>query len=415
MIPPEFPLEAPFRVDQVTSAPLQLAGLFVAQGMAALLIHLAAAWRRPRLWVAGVVALLALVLIFFTLASWGNSDTTRFSHMMQWDTQQAPPEPLWVLLRPLILLLPYRMAAVHGLVAMAFAAAAVLLAMTWRAWAWAGWWSLLICCSPLLRGFLQTAHTRQALATLLLVPLLVSAAGLARVPGRWLGAGLVVSGLSHNTFVWNLPLSLLPALPRLAAGLPARLVRLRTAARSPGGPGPGALRRHWPWLLLALAVTGLFALVAPIALDRFQDYSGDAYFSSYAVRRIIGRLQRALALGLLLAVIQQRLDPRRLLACPLTLSLLFFGALYAGLQMSIGHQWIPQITSRLADGVALYLLILYLAWLDRYKAHWCVIPALYVTVQYWLEGRILDSVGLECGSNDEFLCVPDRWPWQVRY
>jgi hypothetical protein len=413
MIIAVFPSAAPYRIDQVTEAPFLLAGLFLAQVVAALVIHLAAAYRRPRLWLGGAIALLVLVLVFFTLASWGNSDTARFSHAMEWQPDRAPPEPLWRLLRPLILLLPYRMAAVHGLVATGFAAAATLLAIAWRAWAWAGWWSLLICCSPLLRGFLQTAHSRQALATLLLLPLLLKAAGLVRLSGRWVGLGVLVSALSHNTFVWNLPLSLVPALPRLIAGFPAWL-----ASRPPGAWRSlrwASVRARWPWLLLALSVLSLFVLVAPIALDRFRDYTQDAYFSGYLLRRIIGRLQRALFLGLVLACIQQRLDPRRLLRCPLTQSLLLFGALYAGIQVSVANLWIPQITSRLADGVAFFLLILYLAWMDRYRAHWCLIPALYVTFQYWLEGRILPSGNLACGTNDEFLCLPDRWPWQVRY
>lgn len=413
MIVPVFPSAAPYRIDQVTEAPFLLAGLFLAQVVAALVIHLAAAYRRPRLWLGGVIALLVLVLVFFTLASWGNSDTARFSHAMEWQPDQAPPEPLWRLLRPLILWLPYRMATVHGLVATGFAAAGILLAMAWRAWAWAGWWSLLICCSPLLRGFLQTALTRQALATLLLLPLLLQAAGLVRLPGRWVGLGVLVSALSHNTFVWNLPLSLVPALPRLIAGFPAWL-----ASRPPGSWRSlrwASVRARWPWLLMAITVVALLALVAPIALDRFQDYSQDAYFSGYLLRRIIGRLQRALFLGLVLACIQQRLDPRLLLRCPITQALLLFGGLYAGIQVSVAHLWIPQITSRLADGVAFFLVILYLAWMDRYRAHWCLIPALYVTFQYWLEGRILPSANLACGTNDEFLCVPDRWPWQVRY
>jgi len=351
-----FPSAAPYRIDQVTEAPFLMAGLFLAQGVAALLIHVAAATQRPRLWKGGVITLLALVLLFFTLASWGNSDTTRFSHMMEWQPDQAPPEVLWRALRPLILLLPYRMAAVHGLVATGFAAAGILLAIAWRARAWAGWWGLLICCSPLLRGFLQTAHTRQALATLLLLPLLLQAAGLVRLPGRWVGFSVLVSALSHNTFVWNLPLSLVPALPPLIAGLPARLAERPPGSRS--SPWWEALRRRWPWLLMGIAVATLFALVTPIALDRFQDYSQDAYFSGYPLRRIIGRLQRALFLGLVLACIQQRLDPRRLITCPLTQSLLLFGGLYAGIQLSVAHLWIPQITSRLADGVAFYLLIL---------------------------------------------------------
>jgi hypothetical protein len=409
--PPFFPPVAPYRIDQVSAAPLLLAGLFLGQVMAALLIHLAAAWRRPRLWLAGVGMLLVLVLVFFTLASWGNSDTTRFSHMMEWDPEQAPPELLWRLLRPVVLLLPYRMAAVQGLVVAAFAAAAILLASAWRAWAWAGWWSLLVCCSPLLRGFMQTAHSRQALATLLLLPVLLRSARLVPVPARWLGLGVALSAISHNTFLWNLPLSLSPWAVRPLEPPVGELV----------GPRQEGAGRAWRGRRLRLLLAGLaggailLVLLAPVALDRFLDYSQDEYFSDYALRPIVGRLQRAMATGLVLACLQHRLTPLRLLRCPITLLLLGFGLLYLGIQLSIAHLWLPQITSRLADGVAFFQLILFLAWLDRYRAHWCVIPALYVTFQYWFEGRILRSGSLACGRNDEFLCIPDRWPWQVRY
>ena len=44
-----------------------------------------------------------------------------------------------------------------------------------------------------------------------------------------------------------------------------------------------------------------------------------------------------------------------------------------------------------------------------------MLPALLVTLQYWLTDRLLASHALPCGRNDEFLCVPDRWPWQLRY
>jgi len=113
--------------------------------------------------------------------------------------------------------------------------------------------------------------------------------------------------------------------------------------------------------------------------------------------------------------VQRRLTPLALLRCPITQLLLGFGLLYVGLQQSIAHLWLPQITSRLADGVGFFLLILYLAWLQRHRCLWCLLPALYVTLQYWLEGRLLPSGSQLCGRNDEFLCIPDRWPWQVRY
>jgi hypothetical protein len=405
--PPPFPFVAPFRIDQVTQAPQLLAALFWAQVALALAIQLAAVLRRPRLWWAAVGMFLALILIFFTLASWGNSDTTRFSHALQWDPDLAPPELLWVVLRPLILVLPYRMAGLQGLIAAGFALAAVLLARGWRAPAWAGWWALFICCSPLLRGFLQNAHSRQALASLLLLPLFLQSARLAKPPRIGLGVGVLLSALSHNTFIWNLPISVSPWL--------VRLPELAARRRDQPTASPGGWRRWLPLLLLVGAVLALLALVAPAALQRFRDYSNDDYFNLYPLRPVVGRLQRAMALGLVVACVQRRLDPRLLLRCPLTQLLLVFGLLYMGIQASIEQQWLAQITSRLADGVAFLLLILYLAWLHRYRAHWCLIFPLWVTLQHWLDGRILRSALYACGQNDEFLCVPDRWPWQVRY
>ena len=408
MIVPDFPSVAPFRINQVMVAPQTMTAMFFAQGGLAIAIHWAGVQRRWRLWRGAVALLLLLTLVFFTLASWGTSDTTRFSHYLEWDPDQAPPEFLWRLLRPLLLWLPYRMAAVHGLVVSGYAAAAILLAHLWRASPWAGWWALVLTCSPMLRGFMQNAHSRQALAVLLLLPLLLQGAMLVRIDRRWIGLGMLLSALSHNTFVLNLPISLLPWLPRLPE-------LVRGLWDRPPAVLWQDLRRRWPLVLAALLLLALFLTVAPIAWDRLLDYSQDEYFNQYPLNRRVGRLQWALAFGFLVACLQRRLDPRRLLFCPLTRLLALFGLLYIGIQQSIVSLWLPQITCRFADLVAFFLLIFYLAWLNRYRAHWCLLPVMYMTFQYWLEGRLLVSGGLDCGLNDDFLCLPDRWPWQIRY
>jgi hypothetical protein len=400
-----FPSAAPYRIDQVMAAPQAMALLFAAQGAVAGAMGWAGTTHRSRLWNGLAATLVALVAVFFTLASWGNSDTTKLSHFMAQRPNPIPLEPLWTLITPLVVHLPYRMSLVHGLVAAGYAAAPILLARAWGAAPWGGWWALVITCSPMLRGFLQNAHSRQALAVLLLLPLLLWSARLLSINRRWLGASVLLSALSHNTFAFNLALSLSPWLQRLPELLRA----------CPWRSGSWRWRNQWPLLVVAAGVLVLLLLLTPIALERLISYTQDPYFNRYPLRRIIGRLQGALALGLVLACLQRRLTPLQLLRCPLTQLLLGFGLLYLGIQQSIAQIWLPQITSRLADGVALFLLILYLAWLHRHKAHWCLLPVMYVTFQYWLEGRILASGELGCGSNDEFLCIPDRWPWQVHY
>ena len=404
-----FPSTSPFRIDQVVAAPGWMAALFLAQVMTAALMSGAASWKRKRLWDGAAGLLLALVALFFTLASWGTSDPTKLSHNFeQYLGFGVNGEPLWWGLGPVVRLLPYRMAAVHGLVAAGFAAAPLLLARRWGAPAWGGWWSLLICCSPLLRGFLQNSHTRQALAVLLLLPLFLWAARLARFDRRWGGLAVLLSALTHTTFPLNLGISLAPVLVR-GPWRPAGLAALLRPV------GPWRLRARLLAVLTLLVGVAMGALLAPILLEKFLHYRGEAYFNTYALRKTVGTLQWALAAGVVLAIVKKGLNPRQLLGCLHTRVLLLFGLLYIGIQTTIQREWFPQTTSRLSDVVGFFLLISYLAWLHHHRAHGAVLPALAVTLIYWLDERILASADLRCGQNDNFLCVPDRWPWLMRY
>ncbi len=396
------PSEAPFRVDQVMAAPGPMAALFGLQ----LLLAGGLAWsgsrRAWRWWGLAAAGLLAATALFFALGSWGTSDVTKLSvWLVASPGQGTEGEPFWWLAGPLIARLPYRMAAAHGLVAAGYGLAAMLLARHWQRPAWAGWWCLFLTASPMLRGFLQNGQSRQALAVLLLLPLMLRAARLVRSPWGAVAGGTAWSALSHTTFPVNLLFALLPALV--------------------SGDGQGhahAVPRHrWPWLVLAaLAAVPTLLLLGPVALQKLSAYASQmGFFSHYAVRREVLLLQGAMAFAVALACRWRGLGPRRLWRCPRSRVLGLFALLYLALQASVAWEWWPQITFRLADGVALFLLISFLAWLRHYRVEGLLLPALAVTLATWLFGRILPSGDFRCGLDDQFLCIPDRWPGLVRY
>lgn len=396
------PSESPFRVDQVMAAPGLMAALFCLQ----ILLSLALSWSGNRRtwgwWWAAAGVLLGITALFFALGSWGTTDVTKLSHWVaNTPGMGTQGEPFWHLVGPLILRLPYRMAAVHGLVAAGYGLAAILLARRWQVPAWAGWWCLFLTASPILRGFLQNGQSRQALAVLLLLPLMLQAAQLARLPWGLIGGATVWSAGTHTTFPVNLAFALLPA--------------LASADRPNGGwPLP---RPRWPMLLLALPlVLALVAVVGPVALNKLNTYANQvSFFSHYPVRREVLLLQGAMVLAVIVACRQRGLGPRDLLGCPRSRALGLYALLFTALQASVEWEWWPQITFRLADTVGLFLLISFLAWLCHYRVLRLLLPALALTLSYWFVDRILASADLACGQDDAFLCIPDRWPAQVRY
>jgi hypothetical protein len=396
------PSQAPYRVDQVMAAPGLMAALFGLQLLLAGVLSWSGSRRAWRCWWLAAAALLAVTTLFFTLGSWGTTDVTKLSHLFAVAPGTAiHGEPFWLWVAPLIPQLPYRMAAVHGLVTAGYGLAAVLLARHWQLPGWAGWWCLFLTASPMLRGFMQNGHSRQALAVLLVLPLMLQAARLVRLPWRLVGCTTALSALTHTTFPVNLLLALLPGLVNLDGR---------------GRPAGGVPRRPWLWLLLALLTVLLLALLGPVALQKLNTYATEmSFFSHYAVRREVLLLQAAMALAVLVACFQRGLGPRQLAACPHSRVLGLFALLYLALQASVEWEWWPQITFRLADAVGLFLLISFLAWLRHYRAERVLLPALAVTLHYWLLDRILSSGELRCGQDDAFLCIPDRWPGLVRY
>jgi hypothetical protein len=422
-----FPASAPYRVDQVMAAPGLMTGLWLVLVLLALVLSWAGHTGRRRLWWTGGGLFLGVVAIFFTLASWGTSDITKLSYLLSVDRSAIKGEPFWLLVAPLIVALPFRMATVHGLVVAGYGVAALGLARQWRAWSWAGWWVLLICCSPLLRGFMQNSHSRQALSTLLLLPVLLWAGRLARVPRLTLVV-LPLWGLScHTTALFTLLLALLPRLPGMGTW-PGDSGRRLVRAPAPWAPAAW-LQNQWRtarWRVLALAVGGLILVgvlagywaweLVPMVRTKLDSYwSQQGYANSYPLAAAVGRLQLAMAIGVVLSCQQRRVGLARFLACDRGRQLVLYALIYGLVEGALALGLVPQITSRLADPAGFFLLIVWLAWLERYRCLWAALPALLVTLDYWLVERLAGSQALLCGSNDTFLCVPDRWPWQVRY
>lgn len=411
-----FPQQSPFRVDQVMAAPALLTALWLLLLLLALVLSWAGHTARPRAWWCGAGLLLVVVALFFTLASWGTSDITKLSHYYANAPERLPKaEPLWPLLTPLVLAMPYRMAALHGLVAAGYAAVPLLLSRSWRLGAWGGWWALLIVCSPLLRSFLQNGITRQALAALLLVPLMLGCSGLLG-RRRLLFGSAVVAAISHTTFPISLLAALVPALVRLrprAAWSRWCLWCRQMLAGSGGGRG---------WRLAGLALSVLLvgtvlANVLPMALLKFQLYSQrETFFSSYPILPDVLRLELALLVAVGLVVWRRGRNPGQLLRQEgLARQLLVYAAALLLIQLSVATAWLAPITFRLADLVGLYLLLSFLAWIREQRAAWAVLPPLAVTLAGWLQHRLLDVAALRCGLDDNFLCIPDRLPWLIQY
>jgi len=398
-----FPTTAPFRVDQVTAAPLAMTGLFLVMAIVAAGMSWAALQHRRRFWWGAAGLLLTLVALFFTLANWGNSDPTKLSHYLPFDLSPVRGEPFWMAVATVVVRLPYRMAMAHGLVSAGYAAAGMLLARRLDASAWAGWWALLICCSPMLRNFFQNGVTRQALATLLVLPVLLWATGIAPMGRLRTAVAALWAATAHTTFAGILLLGLLPSL--LAEPAPPT-----TRTRRPGWP-PGRGR-----LALLGALLVILGIGAPTMVAKLWSYTQqESYFSRYPLAGAVARLQLAMVVSVVITCWHRRLGWKALLGCRRSRQLACFALLFLAVQWSVVTGWLPQITSRFADVVGFFLLILWLAWLVSYRCLWAMLPALAVTLETWMVERLFASVGLTCGRNDAFLCVPDRWPWQVEY
>ena len=402
-----FPTESPFRIDQVMEAPVLMGSLFAIQLLASIGMSVAGS-RRIRAWWISLMLLMVSTTLFFTLGCWGTSDITKLNHFMDplltsvAFRERLPAEPFWWLLAPVVVGLPYRMAFVHGLVAASYALLGVVLARAWRVQAWGGWFALLIITSPMLRGFLQNAHTRQALAALLAVPLFLTAVGVMRRQVLAVMASAGVSLTVHLAAVPTLGLAVLPmALPQAGAIREVGSQRFR-------------LKSAWSIVLLLAAVFSV-TLLLPAMQSKVVAYAyQNSFFSSYPVKPVVLRGEMALLAGVLVTCFRKGIGLKQFVCCRWSQLLSLFVVVYGLIQLSIVWRVLPQITFRFADVVGLFLLLIVLQWFRHYQSLWLLLPLLLNGLLFWAK-QVWTPNGLNCGDDDDFLCIPDRWPWLIRY
>jgi hypothetical protein len=407
-----FPERGPYRVDQVRSDPAGLILLFA--------LELALAWlidgaSRRGLVVAQRVGAGLLVLtvgLIFMLASWGLGDVTRLSYLLVENpsTTFGWREPFWTLLAPLIRFLPYRFSFVHGVVAACYAAAILWLAHRLRSPAWGGWWALMVVHSPLLRNFLQSGVTRQALVALLLMPLMLWCAGGPRLSALRTLALTMLAALCHGSFLLSLGVALSPLVVTGQHWLHQRHLWLRRLRRSQ--------LRHAVWIAGAGSV-GVGAWMVGNAeglLTRLNSYLWEQeYYPLFLLRPEVDQLLLVLVMVIVAVCYLKRIGLTACLHSAPFLSMALFFVILIIFRFSIQYAWMPQLTSRFQDAVGLYLLILFFVWICSLGLQRAAVLPLAVTLQYWLFDRLAFSGLLACGRNDEFLCVPDRLPWHVIY
>lgn len=407
-----FPERGPYRVDQVRSDPAGLILLFA--------LELALAWlidgaSRRGFVVAQRVGACLLVLtvgLIFMLGSWGLGDVTRLSYLLVENptTTFGWREPFWTLLAPLIRFLPYRFSFVHGVVAACYAASILWLAHRLRSPAWGGWWALMVVHSPLLRNFLQSGVTRQALVALLLMPLMLWCAGGPRLSTLRTMAFTTFAALCHGSYVLSLGVALSPLVVTGANGLKQLHLWLNHLRSSQS--------RHAAWIAGAGAV-GVGAWMVGNGqglLMRLNSYLWvQEYYPVFLLRPEVDQLLLFLVIVILAVCYLRRIGLSACLHSAPFVSMALFFVVLIFLRFSIQYAWIPQLTSRLQDSVGFYMLILFIVWVCSLGLQRATVLPIAVTLQYWFFDRLAFSGLLDCGRNDEFLCVPDRLPWHVIY
>jgi hypothetical protein len=170
------------------------------------------------------------------------------------------------------------------------------------------------------------------------------------------------------------------------------------------------------WLAAVIVAAVVLAMVLfPAMLSKVLAYAQHhSFYSSYPVKPVVLRGELALLAGVLVTCFRKGIGLEQFVCCRWSQLLSLFVALYALIQLSIVWRILPQITFRFADVIGLFLLLIVLKWFHHYKSLWLLLPMLINGLLVWGK-QVWDPSGLDCGADDDFLCIPNRLPWLIRY
>ena len=165
--------------------------------------------------------------------------------------------------------------------------------------------------------------------------------------------------------------------------------------------------------LLVLLSIGI-ALSQPAVIEKLSNYLFEAnYFNTYGLRKAVFGLELAALVAVVLTIWRALLTPAAMAADHDARTLLAYSLLLGLIQLSMATGVLAPILSRCLDPIGLFWMLSLMVWTARQGCAWALLPALAVVGESFIDDRILRLE--DCIGGDQFMCLPDRWPWQVEW
>ena len=165
--------------------------------------------------------------------------------------------------------------------------------------------------------------------------------------------------------------------------------------------------------MLVIVSIGI-ALSQPAVIEKLSSYLFEArYFNTYGLRKAVFGLELSALVAVALTIWRARLRPAAMAAAHDARTLFAYSLLLGLIQLSMATGVLAPILSRCLDPIGLFWMLSLMVWTARQGCAWALLPALAVVGESFIDDRILRLK--DCIGRDQFMCLPDRWPWQVKW